>query len=434
MDNGIKSIYEKLKECNFAVSTDTRQIIQSSLFFALPGPRFDGNDFARQALAAGASYCVVTDPDLIQDERMLLVNDSLLTLQQLAAYHRHLMRAKVVAITGSNGKTTTKELLYSIMSRVRPTVATLGNLNNHIGLPLTLLRISEETEFAIVEMGANHMGEIAGLCTIASPDIGLITSIGKAHLEGFGNFESVILAKKELFDYLDDHNAYSFYNLEQATFRQLYSQSAKHIPLGTEFPIGRYRVVVNEFHDKIILELISLEGVIVRINSELYGLHNVENIINAAGLAHFLGASVNQIAEGISEYVPMNQRSQIINYRGNKIYMDAYNANPSSMEIALENFRQMVHPKKWLILGSMAELGKYSTEEHKKVLEMALECNPETIILVGSGYDAIKETLQHVVKCSDVGEAKDWLDRYLHEGACILIKGSRSNALEKLID
>jgi UDP-N-acetylmuramoyl-tripeptide--D-alanyl-D-alanine ligase len=411
------------------VSTDTRKITPNSLFFALKGDSFDGNQFAETALNLGASYAVIDDEKKYHGDKYILVKDVLTCLQQLATYHRKQLKSIIIAITGSNGKTTTKELIKKVLEKKYRTLATQGNLNNHIGVPLTLLSITPEIELAIVEMGANHVGEIAMLCNIAQPDYGMITNIGKAHIGEFGSFENIIKAKTELYAYIKSNGKKIFVNAEDALLMK-HARDIDQITYGTRSnAYCRSELVeVNPFL-KIVYENQPIQ-------SKLIGTYNFDNITLAICIGKYFGIGIADIKNAIEEYVPSNNRSQIVKTKSNEIVLDAYNANPSSMMVAIQNFYQMKGDDKWLILGDMLELGQYEVEEHKSIIKLIESKKFKHVILVGNRFDkAVLELGSNfpVFKTSD--ELLNVIShQYRIKDALILIKGSRGMKLERVVD
>ena len=411
------------------ISTDTRKIIPNSLFFALKGDSFNGNQFAETALNLGASYAVIDDEKKYHGDKYILVEDVLTCLQQLATYHRKQLKSIIIAITGSNGKTTTKELIKKVLEKKYRTLATQGNLNNHIGVPLTLLSITPEIELAIVEMGANHVGEIAMLCNIAQPDYGMITNIGKAHIGEFGSFENIIKAKTELYAYIKSNGKKIFVNAEDALLMK-HARGIDQITYGTRSnAYCRSELVeVNPFL-KIVYENQPIQ-------SKLIGTYNFDNITLAICIGKYFGIGIADIKNAIEEYVPSNNRSQIVKTKSNEIVLDAYNANPSSMMVAIQNFYQMKGDDKWLILGDMLELGQYEVEEHKSIIKLIESKKFKHVILVGNRFDkAVLELGSNfpVFKTSD--ELLNVIShQYRIKDALILIKGSRGMKLERVVD
>lgn len=411
------------------ISTDTRKIMPNSLFFALKGDSFNGNQFAETALKLGASYAVIDDEKKYHGDKYILVKDVLTCLQQLATYHRKQLKSIIIAITGSNGKTTTKELIKKVLEKKYRTLATQGNLNNHIGVPLTLLSITPEIELAIVEMGANHVGEIAMLCNIAQPDYGMITNIGKAHIGEFGSFENIIQAKTELYAYIKSNGKKIFVNAEDALLMK-HARDIDQITYGTRSnAYCRSELVeVNPFL-KIVYENQPIQ-------SKLIGTYNFDNITLAICIGKYFGIGIADIKNAIEEYVPSNNRSQIVKTKSNEIVLDAYNANPSSMMVAIQNFYQMKGDDKWLILGDMLELGQYEVEEHKSIIKLIESKKFKHVILVGNRFDkAVLELGSNfpVFKTSD--ELLNVIShQYRIKDALILIKGSRGMKLERVVD
>ncbi len=421
-------LYQIYLEQRRRVFTDSRKPIEGGIFFALKGDHFNGNAFARKTLDAGAAYAVV-DEDVGEDKRLIKVPDVLKALQDLARENRRHCSAKIIGITGTNGKTTTKELCLHIFSRRFNTLATEGNLNNHIGLPLTLLRLTEETEFAFIEMGANHPGDIKELCSIAEPDAGLITNIGKAHLEGFGSQFGILKTKFELFDYLDAHQGISFYQFNDSLIYSKYTESPLHISYGDsdDCPNAKIRT-------KLIQELPEIKMKFDNhiFTSSLFGKYNYYNLSSACSLAHYFGVDASIIGEGIAEYVPGNMRSQWTSYRNCKILLDAYNANPTSMQVALEAFARMDAPCKWVILGEMAELGNDAQAEHDHLMEWVIQKEFDQCIFIGEQYHLQKPS-RRIQQFQTLQDAKIWLQKNWPDQALMFIKGSRSSAMEQII-
>ncbi len=428
----IQDLYKKYLQ-HPIVSTDSRKIPQGAIFFALKGEHFDGNQYAQQAIAQGAAYAIISDPKWKLDERFILVEDTLKTLQALASYHRHQFSIPVIAITGSNGKTTTKELLYAVLSSHYPTHATTGNLNNHIGVPLTLLSMPRQTQVAIIEMGMNHLGEIDELCRIAAPTHGIITNIGKAHMGNVGGIEGVKKAKSELYRYLQHKKGVLFVNKDEPYLSELakpskwvinYSQrpsSATHflyqVEMITETPFVKARFP-NDFEDKFITE------------SNLMGRYNFNNIMTAIVVGQYFKVPAQKIKTAIEQYVPENNRSQIIPIGSNIFILDAYNANPTSMRAALNYFSHYEAHYKIAILGDMLELGEYSESEHREILKEAERATLNQIILVGNEFKKVNRTHLHFSK---VEELKIWFQQQQFENTTFLIKGSRGIQLERIL-
>ncbi|HJN53583.1 MAG TPA: UDP-N-acetylmuramoyl-tripeptide--D-alanyl-D-alanine ligase, partial [Flavobacteriaceae bacterium] len=371
----ISSIYQLFLDSN-KVCTDSRKIKDNDLFFSLKGPNFNGNKFAKTALENGANYAIVDQKEYAIDDNYILVNDSLETLQKLANYHRNKSKAKIIGLTGSNGKTTSKELIFSVLKLEFKTIATIGNLNNHIGVPLTLLSIKPETEIALIEMGANHLKEIELLCNIADPDYGYITNFGKAHLEGFINLEGVIKGKSELYTYLMKKSRLIFINSRDNKQLEITKEYTEKFTFGNVNSNVNYSV--NAINPQI---TISLEDVTIK--SNLFGEYNVENLAAAICVGKYFNMSNTLIKEGIEGYTPNNNRSQIIEKGSNKIFLDAYNANPTSMQLALANFNEMDEKNKILFIGDMYELGENSHKMHQDIVNTIEEMNFNQTYLLG---------------------------------------------------
>lgn len=407
------------------VSTDTRKISPGCLFFALKGPNFNGNTFAAEALKQGAAYAVIDDPSFQSDQRMILVEDSLSTLQDLARYHRNHSKARIFALTGSNGKTTTKELLATVLRKSHKVVATKGNLNNHIGVPLTLLELKEDTEIGIIEMGANHIGEIRDLCNIALPDFGYITNFGKAHLEGFGSEKGVVEGKSELYRHIMDRKGKLFLNADDAIQKSALQQYT--------LKIGFSKVDTNYYIIKDVATgpYVTLEAEGVVIETKLLGQYNFSNCAVALLAGKYFNVPMEAIRESLENYQPTNNRSQVVEKGGYKIMMDAYNANPSSMAAALENFRQMQGENKTVILGDMFELGTAATIEHQRIADILEELDLENAFLVGKNFSAVQTAFPRFSTFEDL---KEFIEKEEIAKGLLLIKGSRGMALERVLD
>lgn len=409
-----------------SVSTDTRKIEKNDIFFALKGDNFNGNTYARKALDKGASFVIIDEEEYYIDDQTILVENALKALQKLANYHRKYCKAKIISLTGSNGKTTTKELIHAVLSRKYKTIATKGNLNNHIGVPLTLLSIRPETEMAIVEMGANHLNEIRFLCDIAEPDFGYITNFGKAHLEGFGGVEGVIKGKSELYDYLLTNDKFIFLNADDPIQLKKLNPYVKKIGFSSEN---------SQFYPIQLLganPLVSIKVEHIVIQSQLIGAYNFHNCCAAILMGKYFNVDLKDIKLGIEHYNPDNNRSQIIEKGGHYIILDAYNANPSSMKAALENFRALPKNNKVLILGDMFELGKAAGEEHQFIADLALTLNFKDVLLVGEHFN---KTDTDFIKLKNYSLLSAYLKEHkLVSNAAILIKGSRGMALERVLE
>jgi len=413
-----------------SVVTDTRKLNQGDLYFALKGPNFNGNLFAIAALEAGASYAIVDElianSDSYQD-RIILVQDVLTTLQQLAKYHRQQFNIPFIAITGSNGKTTTKELVYAVLASHFKTYTTQGNLNNHIGVPLTLLSIHKDAEMAVIEMGANHQKEIASYCTYTLPTHGMITNCGKAHLEGFGSEEGVKKGKGELFDYLRDNNGAVFL-MADYDYLQTMSQGINHT-------IG-----YGQLSGQIQGEAIDANGMLtVKINkgidinsvqTHLVGNYNLPNVLAAITIGQYFKVPNEKIKAAIENYIPTNSRSQLVKWQNNEVILDAYNANPSSMKLAVENFAKLNKANKVVCIGGMRELGADTSLEHQMLIDQLKENNWSEVVLVGAEFKYCNHSYHYF---DTVQEAKAWFDSKQFSGYSILIKGSRGIQMEKLI-
>lgn len=408
------------------VCTDTRKIKPNVIFFALKGEKFNGNTYAQKALEHGAMYAIIDEKAYKTTEKHILVDNVLQTLQDLASFHRKYLNIPIIALTGSNGKTTTKELINSVLSSSFRTTATVGNLNNHIGVPLTLLSMTKETQIGIVEMGANHLKEIALLCSIATPDYGYITNIGKAHLEGFGSIEGVLKGKTELYDYLKKHSKLVFLNLED---KKLVNASSG---------MKTYSFSQSGTSDVIIKLTGTDPNVIVSyqnntIYSNLIGQYNFINIAAAIAIGSHFNISLDKIKHAIESYTPTNNRSQIIKKGDHTIILDAYNANPSSMEAAIYNFVQLQYNTKIVFLGDMFELGNDAALEHQKITDQISNTKTEEIYLIGNHFFATKCTNPRVHKFKSYEDLEtNWTLK--NQKDLILIKGSRGMKLERILD
>ncbi|MCR9182493.1 MAG: UDP-N-acetylmuramoyl-tripeptide--D-alanyl-D-alanine ligase [Flavobacteriaceae bacterium] len=408
------------------ISKDTRKIIKGNIYFALKGENFDGNLFSKKAIELGASFSVIDDDKYYVDHKTILVNDVLKTLQKLATYHRNYLNIPIIALTGSNGKTTTKELIYAVLNEKYNTIATQGNLNNHIGVPLTLLSMNSDTEIGVVEMGANHQGEIAFLCKIAQPDYGYITNFGKAHLEGFGGVEGVIKGKSELYDYLRKNKKSAFINnedklqIEKAISIQSFSFGTKNSSSDATIELVEANPFLKIDYSNTIIE------------SKLIGAYNFSNIAAAIAIGAYFKVSSSAIKKGIESYTPTNNRSQIIKIGSNTIILDAYNANPSSMYVALENFNQLQNKNKTVILGDMFELGKDAANEHQQIVDLSESLGFNHIFLIGKNFFNTKSKTAQKFESFD--DFKMYLVKNKVENTQILIKGSRGMALERVLN
>lgn len=423
----ISYIHSLFLKCQ-SVSIDTRKIEVNSLFVAIKGERFDANTFAREALDKGASFVIIDNEDYYIDQRTLLVPDSLIALQELAKFHRQYLKLPIIALTGSNGKTTTKELIQVVLSKKYKTKATVGNLNNHIGVPLTLLSFDLNTEIGIVEMGANHKKEIQFLCELAQPDYGYITNFGKAHLEGFGGVEGVIEGKSEMYDYLAQNDKLAFINMEDP----IQAEKAKNLRVYT-FGINKESVNVDIKSVKAdpFVE-VSYDEIVI--SSHLIGLYNANNLNAALTIGKYFEVEDKAIKEALENYIPENNRSQLMTKGSNQIILDAYNANPSSMEVAITNFLQLKKLNKVMILGDMFELGKESQKEHQALVEMLLGEEKVECYFIGSAFYANKTEKDRFKFYDTFEDFSNDLRLNKFEDSTILIKGSRGMALERTLD
>ena len=418
------------------ISTDSRKIKPGSIFFALSGSTFDGNIFAREAIQQGAVFSVVSDPTLMGDQ-FIYVEDTLHALQALANYHRRQFNMPILAITGSNGKTTTKELITTVLSGKFKVHATVGNLNNHIGVPLTLLGITNETEFVVCEMGANHPEEIASLCTIAEPTHGLITNIGKAHLEGFGSLAGVKKAKGELFDYIRDHNGFAFVNADDQNLLDL----AKQLPQKITFGFNASTLPdVNFSYSSTVGEsgfTLSDNGSSLTLTSSMFGHYNASNVLAAYVVGKFFGVEEKRIVEILAQFVPGSNRSEKLSYRNCTIIKDAYNANPSSMELAITAFAEQF-PHGWVVLGDMKEVGKESPAAHLHIINLIKSFSFDRVYIVGPDFhQAFESSAVSDVRfrtAMDIYSLRDKWNWDECQAKAILLKGSRSMRLELLLE
>lgn len=423
----LEFIHHCFLECT-SISIDTRKINTNSMFVAIKGENFDANTFAIEALKKGAKYVIIDNKDYFIDNRTILVNNSLETLQELAKFHRKYLKTPIIALTGSNGKTTTKELINSVLSKKYKTSATIGNLNNHIGVPLTLLSFTKNTQIGIVEMGANHQEEIKFLCNIAQPDFGYITNFGKAHLEGFGGVEGIIKGKSEMYDYLKSNNKSVFVNLEDVI------QVEKTIEMKIiSFGINKSKANLNITSVKAnpFVE-ITYDNVVIQ--SKLIGLYNSNNINAAIAIGKYFEISNTAIKAGIENYIPDNNRSQLMKINTNDIILDAYNANPSSMKAAIDNFLQLDNPNKLLILGDMFELGNDSKTEHREIVTFLSNQSKSFFYLIGNHFFENKNYSENGLFFENFETFSEYFKNNLPDNKIILIKGSRGMALERTLE
>ncbi len=428
--NSVEPLYEIYLR-HPSISTDTRKVKSDDLFFALKGENFNGNHFAVQALENGAAYAIIDEivPDAgIYSNRLIMVDDVLTSLQRLAAHHRNQFSIPVIGITGSNGKTTTKELIHAVVSEKYKTYTTEGNLNNHIGIPLTLLKIKKDAEIAIVEMGANHIGEIEGYCVYTRPTHGLITNCGKAHLEGFGSLEGVKKGKGELFDYLRAYGGIAFVMWDYEYLQQLSSGIREVYSYGTNHADITGITEPTDSYLKVRITKGKSAGII---QTKLTGNYNLPNILAAVCIGNYFKVDAAAIKKGIENYTPSNSRSQLIKAGTNTIILDAYNANPSSMKLAIENFIRFPAADKVLLLGGMAELGEESLNEHQQILDLIGTHSWKEVILVGGDFLKIKHAYKEFINAADAGK---WLESHPFQHTSFLVKGSRSMQMEKAIE
>lgn len=424
----IEELYNRFTECN-GLTTDSRHCPEGSMFLALKGETFNGNTFAAQSLAQGCRYAVVDEPQYASPEnpRIILVDNCLETLQKLANYHRRRLGTRMIGVTGTNGKTTTKELIATVLGEKFKVLYTQGNFNNHIGVPLTLLRLKPEHEMAVIEMGANHPGEIKTLVHIAEPDYGIITNVGKAHLQGFGSFEGVIRTKGELYDFLREKGNATIFIQNENPYLNKIAAGLTCVRYGQTPGLdvtGKVVACSPFLHFSW-----TAEGVSHEVQTHLIGAYNLDNALAAVAIGRYFGVEDTQICHALSSYVPQNNRSQLVHTASNTLIVDAYNANPTSMMAALENFRQMEAAHKVAILGDMKELGEGSHEEHQKVVDFLKECGFERVMLVGPEFGGTSSLFEHY---KDVKEVEALLAAHPLQGCCVLVKGSNSMKLSEL--
>ncbi len=411
-----------------SVQTDTRKLKQGDLFFALKGPNFNGNLFALQALELGAAYAIIDEPLDTTDARLITVSDSLATLQQLAKYHRQQFTIPFIAITGSNGKTTTKELVSTVLSSHYITYTTQGNLNNHIGVPLTILSVGKDAAMAVIEMGANHQKEIESYCSYTLPTHGIITNCGKAHLEGFGGIEGVRKGKGELFDYLRNNNGAAFIFNDYDYLQQMGTGIKDIYTYGTHNATITGSVSISEPF----LEVSLTSGThLSLIKTHLVGEYNLPNVLCAVAIGKHFNVPEEKIKSSIENYVPSNSRSQMVDKGTNKIILDAYNANPSSMKAAIENFAKLHATSKVLMLGAMMELGDESLKEHESIIQLIQQYTWKDVVLVGGDYEKLAHPFIYL---NNSNEAREWFRQQHFDHTYLLIKGSRSMQMEKVLE
>lgn len=419
----IQQLYQQFQR-HPAVQTDSRNLKEGEIFFALRGPNFNGNTFARQAIEKGATLVIVDEDMDFQDDRIIRVADSLNCLQKLAAFHRDTFAIPFIAITGSNGKTTTKELVHTVLSTKFKTYTTRGNLNNHIGIPLTILRIKRDAEMAVVEMGANHQQEIADYCAYAKPTHGLITNIGKAHLEGFGGEAGVKRGKGELFEFLKVHNGTAFVNADDSNIAELANSIESKISYGKSIS---YAEILSS--DPFLIMTVGKNRLLI--TTKFVGAYNLPNVLAAYTVGRHFDVCEEDIKKAIESYTPSNSRSQLIKRGSNSFIMDAYNANPGSMTVAIENFAAMTGEKKVLMLGDMKELGPETIVEHEHLIDLIMKYPWHYVVLTGEVFSALKHPF---ISFENSEQAREWFVSSGIHDSLILVKGSRSMEMEKVLD
>ena len=411
-----------------SIQTDSRKIKKGDLFFALKGPNFNGNKFAKQSIESGAAYAVIDEDVEGPNEKMLKTDDVLKTLQDLALHHRLQFKIPFIAITGSNGKTTTKELVHVVLTARFKTYTTQGNLNNHIGIPITILQVKKDAEMAVIEMGANHRGEIASYCAYTLPTHGIITNCGKAHLEGFGGIEGVRKGKGELYDFLRSHGGTVFANWDYDYLRQMSNGINEVVTYGTRDADITGNVTQAEPFLKLKIDKGTSIG---EISTQLVGDYNLPNVLVAVTVGKYFNVPPEKIKRAIESYAPSNSRSQLMNWKNNQVILDAYNANPSSMKLAIENFAHLHANNKMLLLGGMAELGEDSLKEHESIVELIKKYEWKDVVLVGGDFQKINHPFK---KFNNANEAGKWLKQQELKNAYLLVKGSRSMQMEKVLE
>ena len=422
----ITFIHSLFLKCN-SIAIDTRKIEKNSMFVAIKGDNFDANTFVEEALKKGALYAIIDDEAYFIDDRTILVENSLIALQELAKFHRAYLDLPIIALTGSNGKTTTKELIQVVLAKKYNTKATVGNLNNHIGVPLTLLSFTKQTEIGIVEMGANHKKEIEFLCDIANPDYGYITNFGKAHLEGFGGIEGVIQGKSEMYQNLKLHNKLVFVNGDDA-IQVSKSNEMKVYSFGMinkNVDVNIFAITANPFVE------VSFRNTTVF--SNLIGLYNANNLNAAIAIGTYFKVDDQMIKEALEAYIPDNNRSQMLKQGSNQIILDAYNANPSSMAVAIDNFLQLDQSNKVMVLGDMFELGSESLQEHEIIVSRLSTVKDCTCCLIGLDFYSNKIEKAHLKFFKSFDSFSDYFKELTVSNSTILIKGSRGMALERTL-
>lgn len=431
----IEELYQLFINCNQKITTDTRKLEKGAIFFALKGDNFDANTFAQQAIETGCAYAIVDSETVSNGTTILLVNDVLETLQQLAKYHRQQLKFPIIGITGSNGKTTNKELIHAVLSKKYNTYATKGNLNNHIGVPLTLLALTKEHQMAIIEMGANHQGEIAMLSDLSDPDYGMITNIGKAHLEGFGGIEGVKKGKSELYKHIKQKNGKIFINGNDSVLLELSNDLDKiYYGENSNFDVHGTLFLNSEFVEfKWNIKSESLDNQPL-VKTHMFGQYNFINLLCAACIGNYFGVKETDINDALVSYIPEMNRSQVKKTDSNTLILDAYNANPSSMNLAIDNFNKQNFENKIVVLGDMLELGEYSDQEHEKIIWQIQNCKFKKVVFVGVQFYRLKDKFNNYYFYETIEKFKEELNTNRISDSAILIKGSRGIRLEKIVD
>ena len=425
----IESIYALFQQYPL-VETDTRHLKPGCIFFALRGDNFNGNEFAKKALETGAAAAIIDDPSAYVDERTIVVDNTLTTLQQLAKFHRQQFNIPFIAITGSNGKTTSKELVNTVLESSFRTYTTQGNLNNHIGIPLTLLRVQKDAEIAVIEMGANHQKEIAGYCTYTLPTHGIITNCGKAHLEGFGGVEGVRKGKGELYDFIRANQGTIFLNQDLDYLHPMSMGISNIVTYGTQAAQTCGNIQSADPYLNVTIQPAEKFEAIPSLHTQLVGDYNLSNVLLAVSVGRYFGVPAEKIKKSIEHYQPTNSRSQLIQKNTNTIILDAYNANPSSMQVAIQNFSKLEATQKVLLLGSMAELGEESKQEHLQLIELIRSHNWKEVVLVGDGFGELSHPY---IQFKNSNEAAGWFRAQNFSHTHFLIKGSRSMKMETIL-
>lgn len=425
----IESLYALFQQYPH-VETDTRQLKPGCIFFALRGDNFNGNQFAKKALEAGAAAAIIDDAAAYVDKRTILVENTLTTLQQLAKFHRQQFNIPFIAITGSNGKTTSKELVHAVLASSFRTYTTQGNLNNHIGIPLTLLRVHKDAELAVIEMGANHQQEIAGYCTYTLPTHGIITNCGKAHLEGFGGVEGVRKGKGELYDFIRANQGTIFLNQDLDYLHPMSMGISNIVTYGTQAAQTCGNIQSADPYLNVTIQPAEKFEAIPSLHTQLVGDYNLSNVLLAVSVGRYFGVPAEKIKKSIEHYQPTNSRSQLIQKNTNTIILDAYNANPSSMQVAIQNFSKLEATQKVLLLGSMAELGEESKQEHLQLIELIRSHIWKEVVLVGDGFGELSHPY---IQFKNSNEAAGWFRAQNFSHTHFLIKGSRSMKMETIL-